>query len=593
MESIIQKRISSLREFMKAHHLNAFIVPNTDPHLSEYIAPHWKCRQWISGFTGSAGTIVVTETKAGLWTDSRYFLQAAQQLKDTGIDLFKEALSETPSITAWLCSTLQTNDCVGVYGELFSVSSIETIQTELAQHNIRLNTEFDPFASLWTDRPSIPDSPAYIHRLEYAGCPTTDKIERIRKAIAENHAEAILLSALDEIAWVLNLRGNDIKCNPLVVSYLVVSQKDITYFINPEKVTPEVAAYLQGIGVHTMRYNQLGEYLSTCNFKSLQLMPSTTNYGAFSAVAPTCQIIRANSPVALMKAMKNEQEIKGVYKAMIRDGIALVRFLRWLEEVIPTGQETELSITKKLYDLRATQDNFKGESFDTITGYKEHAAIVHYSATPETDVHIRPKGLLLVDSGAQYFESTTDITRTIAVGPITEEEKYDYTAVLKGHIDLALCQFPKGTRGAQIDILARQALWNAGMNYLHGTGHGVGSFLNVHEGPQSIRMNENPVCLELGMLMSNEPGVYKSDRHGIRTENLMLIRQGQETEFGTFYRFETVTLCPIDKTPILTSMLTADEKNWLNAYHQQVYDKLSPYLTAEENQWLKEKTSAI
>lgn len=593
MQSIILKRINSLREFMSANHINAFIIPNTEPHLSEYIAPHWKCRQWISGFTGSAGTIVITESQAGLWTDSRYFLQASQQLMGTNIELFKEGLSETPTIIQWLCSTLKSGDCVGVNGGLFSVSSVKTILSELSRYNILLDTTYDPFSSLWNDRPAIPETPIYIHPLEYAGQHALDKIAQIRKEIRKNEAEGILLSALDEIAWTLNLRGNDIKYNPVVISHLIISQEDIIYFINPKKVTAEVSNYLQKLGVHCMHYNQLSEYLSTCKLHSLQLMPSTINYGAYSAIAPTCRIIQADSPVSLMKSMKNEQEIEGIHNAMVRDGIAMSQFLCWLEKAIHTGKETELSITQKLHDFRSKQDLFKGESFDTIMGYKEHAAIVHYSATEESNITLRPEGMLLVDSGAQYSDATTDITRTIALGPLTEEEKFDYTAVLKGHINLALCQFPKGTRGAQVDILARKTLWNAGMNYLHGTGHGVGSFLNVHEGPQSIRMNENPICLEIGMLTSNEPGLYKSGRHGIRIENLMLVRKGQETEFGTFYRFETVTLCPIDKTAINQSMLTVEEKNWLNEYHQMVFDKLSPYLTEEENNWLKEKTSAI
>ncbi len=558
---------------MKEHALAAFIIPTTDPHLSEYTASHWKSREWISGFTGSAGTVVVTMDTAGLWTDSRYFLQAAEQIADSGIELFKEGLPETPSITEWLCKKLKPKECVGIDGQLFSVSAVETMIKELAVYEIGLDSRSDPMEELWENRPAMPQAPAYIYEPQYAGKPTDEKIDQIRKEMKQLKAQGMLISALDEIAWTLNLRGDDVKCNPLVVSYLLITNDEIVYFIAPEKITKEVSDYLQMQSITIKGYNELIDYLNVCNLSSILLTPSETNYAAYSAIPATCHIIRNDSPVALLKAIKNKQEINGIHTAMIRDGIALVRFLRWLEKAVPSGNETEISIDLKLHEYRSAQKNYKGESFDTIAGYKEHAAIVHYSANTESNAKLRPEGFLLLDSGAQYLEATTDITRTIALGRLTEEEKRDYTIVLKGHIELAMCKFPHGTRGAQVDILARLALWKSGMNYLHGTGHGVGVFLGVHEGPQSIRMNENPVILRPGMLISNEPGIYKAGRHGIRTENLILVCKDIETEFGEFYKFETVTLCPIDKTGIIKDMLTLEETDWLNEYQQTDYQK--------------------
>lgn len=593
MKQVIKERIATLRQFMKAHKLAAFIIPTTDPHLSEYTASHWESRKWISGFTGSAGTIVITDKNAGLWTDSRYFLQAAEQIAGNDIQLFKEGLPGTPSITEWLCKTLKPNDCVGVDGQIFSVTEIERIKKELEICRISLNTEFDPMDELWKDRPDMPQAPAFIHLIQYAGKSCIEKVSEIRNAMAQNDADGLLVSALDEIAWTLNLRGSDVKCNPVVVSYLIITRQDIIYFIAPEKITQEVKEYLHSQGVTIKGYTELCDYLNSCQLKKLQLNPVSTNYAAYSSINPDCQILCEKSPIALLKAIKNEQEIQGIHAAMVRDGLALVRFLRWLEQAVPAGNETEISIDNKLHELRAEQEFYMGESFDTIAGYKEHAAIVHYSATPESDAALHPEGFLLLDSGAQYLDATTDITRTIALGSLTEEEKKDYTAVLKGHIQLAMCKFPHGTRGAQVDILARLALWKSGMNFLHGTGHGVGVFLSVHEGPQSIRMNENPVILLPGMLTSNEPGIYKGGRHGIRIENLVLVCEDQETEFGTFYKFETVTMCPIDTTGIIKTMMTQEEIDWLNEYHQTVYKNLEAYLIPEEKEWLKEKTSAI
>lgn len=593
MKQAIKQRITALRNFMNKHHLAAFIIPTTDPHLSEYTAPRWKSREWISGFTGSAGTLVITLDKAALWTDSRYFIQAEKQLEDTEIILFKEGLPNTPPILEWLGSILKANESVGIDGQLFPISEVETIKRTLDSYKINLNTTFDPLESLWENRPAIPQNPAFIHEIKYAGKSIMDKIAQIRKGMEADHIEGLLVSSLDDIAWTLNLRGDDVKYNPVVISYLLITLNDVIYFISPEKVTNKVKEYLNSPGIKIERYEGLPAYLSTIQLKNLHLNPVNTNYALYSSIPQKCQIIRGNSPIPLFKAIKNTQEIEGIHRAMIRDGVALVRFWHWLEKAVPSGKETEISVDLKLHEFRAQQDLYMGKSFDTIAGYKEHAAIVHYSATPESDATLSPKGFLLLDSGAQYLDATTDITRTIALGELNEEEKRDYTLVLKGHIQLALCKFPHGTRGTQVDILARLALWKAGMNFLHGTGHGVGVFLNVHEGPQSIRMNENPTILLPGMLTSNEPGVYKEGKHGIRIENLILVCEDRQTEFGEFYQFETVTLCPIDKVGILRSMLTQEEIDWLNNYHRTVFERLSPYLDGDEKKWLQTKTEAI
>lgn len=593
MNHVINNRIQTLRTLFNREGIQAFIIPSTDPHLSEYVAPHWKSREWISGFTGSAGTVVVTTSKAGLWTDSRYFLQAAQQLEDTEIELYKEMLPETPSISTFLCTQLNPGDTVGIDGKMFSVEEVERLRSELQKCQIEIKNIPDPMEELWSDRPPMPEAPAFIHDTKYAGKSCMEKISIIREEMKKCNAKALLLPALDEIAWTLNLRGNDVHCNPVIVSYLLIEERDIHYFIQPKKITTEVAEYLKTAGVNLHPYEEVETYLKQIKVESLLINPAKTNYAVYSAVNPNCKIIHNVSPVTLLKAIRNEQEIAGIHTAMQRDGVALVKFLKWLEEAVPSGKETEISVDKKLHDFRTEQDLYMGESFDTIAGYKEHGAIVHYEATPETDVPLKPEGFLLLDSGAQYLDGTTDITRTIALGELTEEEKTDYTLILKGHIALAMAKFPAGTRGAQLDVLARMPIWQRGMNFLHGTGHGVGHFLNVHEGPQSIRMNENPVTLQLGMLTSNEPGVYKAGSHGVRTENLVLVIPAGEGMFGDYLQFETVTLCPICKKGIIKELLTKEEIEWFNGYHQTVYEKLSPSLNKEELAWLKEATSSL
>lgn len=580
-----------MRNFMREHKLSAFIVPSTDPHSGEYVPQHWEARKWISGFTGSAGTAVITLNEAGVWTDSRYFLQAAEQLADTGITLFKDKLPETPSIVDWLGSVLSEGDQVGIDGWVNSCQEADELRDNLKKKHLHLTLAPDPFQQLWSDRPAIPENEVFIHEQKYAGLSCSDKIAQIQEAIHKNGCNGILISALDEVAWTLNLRGSDVHCNPIFVSYLLIADEGTTLYIIEDKLTAEVRNYLAENGIAVKPYRQVEEDLKRFD-GSIQLSPGI-NAAIHAAAGTQAEVETLPSPVLFLKAVKNNTEIEGFRRAMERDGVAMVKFLRWLKAAVPAGKETEISIDEKLYEFRAGQEHFKGISFDTIAGYKEHGAIVHYEATPETDVPLKSEGMLLLDSGAQYLDGTTDITRTIVLGALTEEEKTDYTLVLKGFLQLSNVQFPHGTCGTQLDVLARLPMWKAGINYLHGTGHGVGSFLSVHEGPHQFRMNHMPALLLPGMTVTNEPGIYKAGRHGIRTENTMLIVPAQETEFGTYYKLEPLTLCPIDKEAIRTDMLSDEEIGWFNEYHQTVYHRLSPKLNKEECEWLKEATSPL
>lgn len=591
----IQDRIAALRTFMSANGISAFIVPSTDPHSGEYVPEHWESRKWISGFSGSAGTVVITTDKAGLWTDSRYFIQAEEQLEGTEIQLFKDRLPETPSIPQWLGSVLNKGEKVGIDGWVNSMQEADSLRQDLKQFGMELVLTEDPFDTIWEGRPSLPQTPVLIHGIEYAGISCSEKIKRIKESVKANGASAIILSALDEIAWTLNLRGDDVHCNPLFISYLVLTEDKNTLYILKEKITDEVRSYLKEHKVEIEDYKSFSEKLKEFSRKDeelLQISPQA-NEALYALASQHANVKIAPSPVALMKAHKNPTEIAGFRKAMEKDGVAMVKFLRWIKDAVKNRQETELSVDAKLYELRAEQPDFKGISFDTIAGYKEHAAIVHYEATPETSIPLKPEGMLLLDSGAQYLDGTTDITRTIVLGPLTEEEKIDYTLVLKGHLQLQNAQFPAGTCGTQLDVLARIAMWKAGINYLHGTGHGVGQFLCVHEGPHQVRMNHMPTLLEPGMTLTDEPGIYKAGRHGVRIENTLIIVPARESEFGSFYKFEPLTLCPIDKEAILVEMLNDEELTWLNDYHQLVYDRLSPLLNNEEQKWLKEATSPL
>ncbi len=593
MKESITERIGRLRQCLREQSLSAFIIPSTDPHSGEYVPDHWKTREWVSGFTGSAGTAVITLDDAALWTDSRYFLQAADQLDGTGIRLMKDRLPDTPSIPEWLGQSLSPGAVVGVDGWVNTIGETQALREALAREGLTLRTDYDPVTRLWDDRPALPGTPVSIHPLEYAGVACHEKLAAIREKLLAHGADGILLSTLDDIAWTLNLRGNDVHCNPVFVSYLLITSQESILYVHTEKLTTEVKAYLAQEGVNTEDYDDLQEDLRDYPYATLSLDPGRTNEAVRQAVNPLTKVLLEESPVPLMKAVKNEAEIHGFHAAMLRDGVAMVKFLKWLEEAVPKGNETEMSIDRKLYECRAEQPLFRGISFDTIAGYKEHAAIVHYEATPETDKPLAPEGLLLLDSGAQYADGTTDITRTIALGETTDDERRDYTLVLKGHIGLTCACFPQGTCGTQLDVLARQAMWREGANFLHGTGHGVGAYLNVHEGPHQIRMNHVPTPLRPGMTVTDEPGIYRAGRYGIRTENTLLVVPYRETEFGTFYTFEPLTLCPIDTRPIVRSMLTAEETEWLNAYHRMVYDRLSPLLDEEHRAWLESKTKQL
>ena len=591
---MIKERIKALRETFKHHGIKAFIVPSTDPHMSEYVAPHGETRQWISGFTGSAGTVVITETEAGLWTDSRYFLQAAEQLQGTGIDLYKEKLPETPSIADFLKSRLSKNDAVGINAQVFSMASAKALQEELSEKSIRLKSVNDPFDSIWEERPPIPQNPVFILPLQYTGESCMEKLERIRQKMREDDIDVTLITALDEIAWVLNLRGNDVHCNPVFVSYLLVENANAKLYIDACKLTPEVKAYLNECQVETRSYKSFYEDLELNTYTNKVLAdPAYMNYAIYQGLSLHSQLVERKTYVAQMKAIRNQTEIDNLHQVMVKDGVAMVKFLKWLDTEAEIFHETEMSVDHKLHALRAAQPDYIGESFDTIASYGAHGAIVHYEATPETDAALEPKGFLLLDSGAQYLDGTTDITRTIPLGPLTQEEKEDYTLILKGHIDLAMAVFPERTRGSQVDILARLPIWKKRMNYLHGTGHGVGAFLNVHEGPHSVRMEENPVTLQAGMTVTDEPGLYKAGAHGVRTENILLVVPAGEGMFGNYLQFETVTLCPIDKRPIIKDWLSDEEINWLNQYHQRVYDLLAPHLDYDERYWLANATTPL
>jgi Xaa-Pro aminopeptidase len=608
----ISQRLEDLREVMRREHLAAFIFPSTDPHQGEYIPDHWKGREFISGFNGSAGTAVVTLDAAALWTDSRYFLAAEEQLKGTEFQLMKLKIEGTPTIAQWLGKEITAHRHpyedwteVGIDGWCSSASEVKALIADLRKENgITLRTNFDPLRQIWTNRPPIPQNSIEIYPLQYAGESCSDKIARIRQTLREQHADGMLMTALDDIAWTLNLRGTDVHCNPVFVSYLLISSKSVTLYINKEKLTPEVLAYLKKDGIGVEDYDQVKNGLKKYFEYNILLDPDEVNYALYEVVKnkgkmndlQKTEIVEEESPVKRMKTIKNETEIAGFRSAMLKDGIALVKFLHWLSGYIgkpEISQLTEISIDKKLTSLRAEQPLYRDISFDTIAGYGAHAAIVHYEATSETDIPLQPKGLLLLDSGAQYLDGTTDITRTIALGPLTEEEKKVYTLVLKGHIQIELCKFPSGASGTQIDILARKDMWREGLNYLHGTGHGVGTYLNVHEGPHQFRMEWKPAPLVDGMTITDEPGIYLAGRCGVRTENTLLITPYKETEFGKFLQFESLTLCPIDKTPIILDMLLPEEIAWLNDYHQRVFDTLSPYLTTEEVSWLREACAAI
>ena len=591
----IELRLARLRELMKREHLSAFIFPSTDAHQSEYVADHWRGREWISGFNGSAGTAVVTMKSAALWTDSRYFLAAEEQLEDTEYQLMRLKMEGTPTIAEWLGKELQDVQSpeVGLDGMVNSYNYVKDLSYSLRKlGGITLRTNLDPLEQIWENRPSLPANPVEIQPLEYAGETLASKVVRIRKSLRELHADGMLVSALDDIAWTLNLRGTDVHCNPVFVSYLLIESDKVSLFVDDNKLSPEVKQYLQDNQVSLYNYNKVEKCLESYSEYNILLDGDETSYYLWKTVK--CQeIVAAASPIPAMKAVKNEAEIEGYRSAMLKDGVAMVKFLKWLKPAVEAGGQTEISIDEKLTSLRAEQKLFRDISFDTIAGYAQHGAIVHYEATPETDVVLKPEGLILIDSGAQYQDGTTDITRTIALGAVSEEMKHIYTLVLKAHIQLELVKFPDGASGTQLDAVGRECMWREGYNFLHGTGHGVGSYLCVHEGPHQIRMEWMPTPLRAGMTLTDEPGLYLAGKFGVRIENTVLISDYMSTEFGKFLQIEPLTLCPIDTTPIDVDMLLPEEIDWLNDYHQLVYEKLSPFLDEEEKIWLENATKPI
>ena len=591
----INERLAALREVMRREHLGAFIFPSTDPHSGEYVPDYWKGREWITGFDGSAGTAVVTMNSAAMWTDSRYFIAAAEQLTGTEFQLMKLRMPGTPTIAEWLGGKLHESSTteVALDGMVNTYNEVNSLKTELRKvGGLTLRTNFDPLKEIWKDRPELPVDAVKIQPLELAGEETIDKLVRIRRALRALHADGTLLSTLDDIAWTLNLRGTDVRCNPVFVAYLLISDTQTTLYINKVKLTREVSAYLSAQGVTVDDYENVSKGLKNYAEYNILLDPDTTNYTLARQVSCP-EVLFETSPVPALKAVKNEAEIRGFHSAMLKDGIAMVKFLKWLRPAVEAGGQTEMSLNERLTALRAEQPLFRGVSFDSIVGYEAHGAIVHYQATPATDAPIRPCGLVLIDSGAQYEDGTTDITRTIALGEITLEQRHVYTLVLKGHIQLSMCKFPEGTTGTQLDIMARQAMWREGYNYFHGTGHGVGAYLNVHEGPQQIRMEWRSAPFREGMTITDEPGLYLEGQFGVRIENTLLTVPYRSTEFGAFLQFIPLTLCPIDTAPIDVTLLTDEELSWLNAYHDTVCATLAPHLDAAEKLWLEAAAKPI
>lgn len=591
----IAARLAALREEMRREHLSAFIFPSSDPHNSEYVPSRWEGRKWISGFDGSAGTAVVTLHSAALWTDSRYFLAAEEQLAGTEFQLMRERVDGTPSIAEWIATEIEGAESseIGVDGMCMTYAECSDLKTDL-KHNggITVRTNLDILDRIWTDRPSVPLNPVSIQPIEYAGESCHDKLGRIRSSLLRRGAGGMLMTQLDDIAWTLNLRGTDVHCTPVFVAWLIVAEEVAVLYIKDEKLSPEVIEYLNAEGVAVDDYDNIIDALNSYDGYTLLIDPATTNY-TLSQLRGNFNLVSAPSPVPEMKAIKNEVECNGFRNAMQRDGVAMVKFLKWLEEAVPKGCETELSVSAKLRQLRAEQPLFKDESFDTIAGYEEHGAIVHYEPTPDTDVPLRPEGFLLLDSGAQYLDGTTDITRTIQLGKVTDLHRRVYTLVLKGHLSLQNLCFPRGAAGTQLDAVARVAMWREGMNFMHGTGHGVGSYLSVHEGPHQIRQEYRPAPMLEGMTVTDEPGLYLAGKFGVRIENTLLTVPYMTTEFGKFLRFEPLTLCPIDTRPIVVDMLSAEELGVLNAYHKMVYERLSPMLDEEHKAWLADKTRSL
>ncbi len=594
MSKEIHARLDALRAQMRQKGVSAAIVPQADPHMSEYLSQHWQARRWLSGFTGSAGDLLVTLDEALLWTDSRYFLQAGQQLEGTEIRLMKDGLPETPSMVEWLTSNLKSGETVGVNAMVFSTATFADLKGALSRYGIGLNSDFDVLDEIWRERPALPDGKVFVHDVQFAGVKASDKISLVLKNVRKQLADSVFISALDEIAWVLNIRSNDVRYNPVVTSFLYISGEGSTLFVDAAKITPEVANYLKGEGVSLAPYASVKSFLAALPESSKVLIESARNSAGIAEVLGE-RAVKGQSAIAMLKACKNDVQLAGTRAAMLRDGVAMVKSLCEVQSRVAAGERlTEMCVAEILRHYRSQGEYYFDESFGTIAGYEGHGAIVHYEADEASNATIEPKGLLLIDSGAQYLDGTTDITRTIAMSAEpTAEEKRDFTLVMKGHIALGSMIFPEGTAGSQLDAIARQYLWKEGLSYLHGTGHGVGHFLNVHEGPQSIRLNYVPAPLTPGMITSNEPGLYREGVHGIRCENLVLTVDAMTTEFGKFYKFETLTLCPFERSLFDLGIMTNEEIAWVNAYHAQVREALQPLLEGEPLQWLIKNTEPL
>jgi len=588
----ILERVNALRSLMEEKQIHTYIITSSDPHMSEYVPDYWTARQWLSGFTGSAGTVIITEDKAGLWTDSRYFLQAEKQLKGSGIELFKMGVPGVPTQYQWLLSELQHESKIGFDGTCFSVAQTKEIKNALGDLSIHISEEDDLIEEIWTDRPALPKEKIFEHPLEFAGKSRKQKLDLIREEMRKLDAKHHFVGSLDDIAWIFNLRGKDVDYNPVAVAYALINEDSCKLYLDQSKLDDQLIKSLELDGIYTAAYKQICHDLEELPSSENVLLDSNrSNLRIYRSIS--ANIVDRENPSQLLKSQKNTSEIKGMKNAMVQDGLALTQFFYWLDENLGKTKMTEFTLMEQLRTFRSQQVNFMGESFCSIVAYKGHGASPHYSTTAETDCEIKAEGILLIDSGGQYMNGTTDITRTTALGELTLEEKLDFTLVLKGMIQMTLAIFPKGTRGCNIDILARQALWKYGKNYGHGTGHGVGCFLNVHEGPQSIRQELKEQAILPGMITSNEPGFYKEGAYGIRHENLILCKEKQKTEYGEFLEFETLTLFPFDTRALDLSLLSIEEKDWLNNYHQKVYESLSPQLDEKHKTWLKKKTQSI
>jgi Xaa-Pro aminopeptidase len=590
----VVERIDLLRKLMKDREIDAYIIPSSDSHQSEYVPEHWKSRAFISGFTGSAGTVVVTKDKAGLWTDGRYYIQAEKQLEGSGIKLFKAAQLDVPSFTDWIIGELSNGQCVGFDGRLLSTATVREMKESFDKKNIKISKKYDLIDEIWKDRPQVPVDQVYVHDIKFAGKTTLEKLNEVRCEMDKKNANYYLLSSLDDIAWLFNLRGNDIVNNPVFIAFALVSRDNALLFIDERKVDINVKVELEKNGVQIRAYDSIKRILTDLKREDKILFdPNKVSIDIYDAIAKEAQRINGNNITTKLKSIKNDTEIKNLKTCQVKDGVAMVRFLYWLDKSIGKANVTEISAADMLEKYRNQQEHFIGLSFDTIAGYKDHAAMMHYKAAPETQYELKAEGMYLIDSGGQYLDGTTDITRTIVLGKLSNEEKRDFTLVLKGHIALASAKFLYGATGSNLDILARQPIWEMGIDYKCGTGHGVGFMLNVHEGPQNISQKPNTVILEKGMVITNEPGIYREGKYGIRTENVLLVALDENTEFGQFMKFETISYCPIDIEGIDVNLLNEKEKQWLNSYHRKVYDLISCHLNEEEREWLKKETREI